>query len=174
MTIIWCMVPEIWHARHNFLSFWTIFFPFTHLTTHKIKIFRKWKKCLEILLFYACRINDNHMICGSWDMERDRKNFSHFGPFFPLHTPSNPKNQNFEKVKKNCVTDRIFVVLDPLLPFHTPTYTCVPYVPCSWDIECSKQNFLSFWAISYLLTQWNPEKSRFQKNEKKCLEASLF
>ena len=32
----------------NFLSFWTIFFPFTHLTAWKIKILKNWKNHLEI------------------------------------------------------------------------------------------------------------------------------
>ena len=39
--------------RHNFLSFWTIFCPFTPLTTRKIKILKKWKKYLEISSFYT-------------------------------------------------------------------------------------------------------------------------
>ena len=39
------------HNRQNFLSFWTIFCPFTHLTTQKIKILKKWKKCPDILSF---------------------------------------------------------------------------------------------------------------------------
>ena len=40
--------------RQNFLSFWTIFCPFTHpLTTQKIKILKNWKKHLEIS-FYTC------------------------------------------------------------------------------------------------------------------------
>ena len=34
--------------EHNFLSFWIIFDPFNPLTTRKIKILKKWKKCLEI------------------------------------------------------------------------------------------------------------------------------
>ena len=38
----------------NFLSFWTIFCPFTPLTTQKIKILKTWKNCLEILSFYTC------------------------------------------------------------------------------------------------------------------------
>ena len=78
---IWCMFPEIWRDRHNFLSFWTICCPFTHLPTHKIKLFRKRQKCLEILMFYAFSINYNHMICSSWDMEQDRQSFCHFSPF---------------------------------------------------------------------------------------------
>ena len=32
----------------NFLSFWTVFCPFTPLTTQKIKILKHWKKDLEI------------------------------------------------------------------------------------------------------------------------------
>ena len=37
-----CMVPDIWSATNkNFLSFWTVFCPFTPLTTHKIKILLK-------------------------------------------------------------------------------------------------------------------------------------
>ena len=40
-----------WDMKHdgqNLLLFWTIFCPFTHLTTRKIKILKKWKKLLEI------------------------------------------------------------------------------------------------------------------------------
>ena len=78
MMIIWCMVPEIMiygslqmctknhnhmmYASYNMecnthssLSFWTIFWPFTPLTTQKIIIFKKWKKCLclEISSFHT-------------------------------------------------------------------------------------------------------------------------
>ena len=41
------------HDRHNFLSFWTIFCPFTPLKAQKIKILKKWKKYLQILSFYT-------------------------------------------------------------------------------------------------------------------------
>ena len=33
-----------WCATENFLLFWTIFYPFTPLTTWKIKFLKKWKK----------------------------------------------------------------------------------------------------------------------------------
>ena len=42
------------HNRHNFLSFWTVFCPFTPLLTQKIKILKKWKKHLNIWSFYKC------------------------------------------------------------------------------------------------------------------------
>ena len=38
----------------HFLSFWTGFCSFTPLTTQKIKIWKKFKKCLETLSFYKC------------------------------------------------------------------------------------------------------------------------
>ena len=40
--------------RQSFLSFWTIFCPFTLLTTPKIKISKIYEKLLKILSFYTC------------------------------------------------------------------------------------------------------------------------
>ena len=57
------------------------FFPFSPLTTWKIKILTL--KHLEILSFYTFDII-----------------FCHSGPFFPFYPPMDPENQNFEKVKK--------------------------------------------------------------------------
>ena len=54
ITITWYMVPEVLSTTDNFLSFWTIFCPFTPLTVQKIKILKKWKKHLEISSFYIC------------------------------------------------------------------------------------------------------------------------
>ena len=47
---VWDMV----HDRCNYFSFWVIFCPFNPLTAQKLKIFKKWKKCLEISSFYIC------------------------------------------------------------------------------------------------------------------------
>ena len=48
----------------KFLSFWTIFCPFTPpLTTQKIKILKKMKKMPgDIIILHKCTINDNHMV----------------------------------------------------------------------------------------------------------------
>ena len=51
------MMYGLWDVeknRHNFLSFWTLFCPFTPLLTQKIKILKKWKINMKILLFYTC------------------------------------------------------------------------------------------------------------------------
>ena len=62
-----------WCATENFLLFWTIFYPFTPLTTWKIKFLKKWKKkkkkkSLEISSIYMCTENCDHMMYDSWDM----------------------------------------------------------------------------------------------------------
>ena len=43
---------DIVRDGQNFLKFWTTFRPFSPLTNWKIKILKKWKKCLEILPSY--------------------------------------------------------------------------------------------------------------------------
>ena len=56
----------------------------------------------DIIILHICTKNHNHMRYSSWDTEWDII-FCHFRPFFALLTPSpsnNPKNQNFEKMKK--------------------------------------------------------------------------
>ena len=98
MTNIWWMVPEILSTT-NIWSFWSIFLPFyTPIITQKIKILKTWKNHLEILSFYTCPINDNHMMYGSWDMKCDRQIFLSF--WMGFDPPNILKNQNFEKLKK--------------------------------------------------------------------------
>ena len=54
MTIFWRMVPEISNVTDNFLSFWTIFCPFTPPNNPKNQNFEKIKKKqVEILSFYT-------------------------------------------------------------------------------------------------------------------------
>ena len=93
---------DIERNRHNFLSFWTIFCPFASLTTQKIKILEKRKKTPgDIIILHKFTINDNHMMYSSWYMKRDGQNFLSFGTVFPPFYPhNNPKNQNYEKLKK--------------------------------------------------------------------------
>ena len=65
------MVLEIWSATDKNLLFWTIFCPFTPLTTQKIKILKKNEKKkqktkkLEDIIIHMCIINENHMMYGS-------------------------------------------------------------------------------------------------------------
>ena len=88
MTIIWCMVPELWNTTDIiFLSFWTIFYLFTPLTTCQIKILKKTKKPPgDIIILIECTINDNHMMYGSWDMKSNRQNFLSFWAILLIYT----------------------------------------------------------------------------------------
>ena len=47
MKIIWCTVPDIWSTTHNFLSFWTSFFPFYVLNNQENQNFEKIKTMPE-------------------------------------------------------------------------------------------------------------------------------
>ena len=89
------------HDRHNFFSSWTIFCLFTSPppTAQKIKILKKWKKCLEILSLYTSA-SKIMTICYTvpeiWHVMNVLAIF-HFGPFFALFPSNSPKNQNFKK-----------------------------------------------------------------------------
>ena len=93
---------DVERNEQNFFSFWIIFCRFASITTQKIRFSKKQKKTTgDIIILHLCTINDNHMMNGSWDMERDGQIFffilGHFLPFYPTN---NPQNQNFEKMKK--------------------------------------------------------------------------
>ena len=88
------------HDRQNFLSFWVLFCPFTPppppLTTQKIRIFKKWKKLLEILSFYIILLYDVCFLSyGGWQTGL----FVIFDHILPFYLHNNLKNQNFKKLK---------------------------------------------------------------------------
>ena len=120
-----------------------------------------------------CTINEDHMIYDSWDIRHDGQFLLHFGSFDP---PNNPKNQNFEEMKK--------APADTILHLRI-TYDDMIYG--SWDIEGDRRNFLSFWTIfcplTPLITQkikilktWKKWKNIFKNFQKmkKSLKISLF
>ena len=122
--------------RHNFLSFWTTFCPFTLLTTQKIKILKKWKKHLEILFYTS--VPKIMIICYTvpeiWCMTNVIFIF-HFGLFFALLQ----KNENFKKTK---TTPGGIIILQKC----TRNHDHMGY--CSWDMAHDKCNYyFSFWAI---------------------------
>ena len=91
------MIYGSWNIRwyrQKFLSFCAISCPFSPLTTKKIKILRLKRKKIHFINFinlYILTINDNHMMYGSWDIEREGQNFCHFRQFFALLTPLKTK-----------------------------------------------------------------------------------
>ena len=86
----------------------------------------------------------------------------HFLPFYP---PNNPKNQNFEKLKK---TPGDIIIL------HMCTINDNHMMYGSWDMEHDGQNFLSFWTVFCPFTPLTTWKIKILKNWKKYLEISSF
>ena len=113
------MVPEIWSVTENFMSFWTVFCPFTPLTTWKIKFKKKWKKMPGDIILHKCTKNHDHMLYFSWDMVCDRWNcyFSFWAIFCPLISLTAQKMNILKKWKK-CL-EILF-------------YICVPKIMIRW------------------------------------------
>ena len=79
---------DVWFLRYGvqmteFLSFWTIFCPFTPPSL-KSKFWKNEKTPGDIIILHKCTINDNHMMYGSWDKKRDGQNFLSFWTVFVL------------------------------------------------------------------------------------------
>ena len=92
----------------------------------------------DIITLHMRTINENQMIYGSWDMEHDKQNFCHFGPFLPFYAPNNPKNQNFEKMK-NTPGDITILNICAINDNHM--------MYGSWDIERDRPTILLFWTL---------------------------
>ena len=87
-----CGSCDIEGNKHNSLSFWTIFYPFTPLLIQKINILKKWKKkkkYMDISSFYK-RVTKTMIICYTvpemWCVA-DAVFIFHVGLFFALLPP---------------------------------------------------------------------------------------
>ena len=86
-------------------------------------------------------INDSHMIYGFSDIEYNRQNtFVILDCFLPFYPPNNPKNQNFEKLKK-----------DPgdIIILHKCSKNHGHMLYRSSGMARNRFNYFSFWAIFY-------------------------
>ena len=120
ITIIWCMLPEIWTTTNIFFG--------------------------DIILLHMHTINEDHMIYYPWDIRWYKQSFFVIlGHFLPFEPPNNLEKQNFEKIKKKpgyiitlhlCTTNdimiyaswdmecnrlNVFFILDHFLPFYPPS-----------------------------------------------------
>ena len=138
------------------------FCPFSLLTTWKIKILTLKKTPGDIIVLHMCTLNDNDMMYGSWDMERDRQSFFViFDHFLQLYPP----NQNFEKMKKTL--GHIFILQRCTTNDNHMMYG-------SWDIEHDGQIFLSFWTIFCHFIPLTTQKIKILKKWKKALRYYHF
>ena len=86
------------------------------------------------------------------------KIFCHFGLFFALLPPNNPKNQNFEKMKK-IPGGSIILNMSTINENHMYD---------SWDIERDRivSHFGTFFALLHPFPPNNPENQNFEKMKK--------
>ena len=153
---------DVERDRHNFLSFWTVFCRFTPIATRKIKIkkIKKNEKKMnktprDITIIYMCTIKWKSYDVwfrryGVWQA----KVFCHFGPFFALLPTSNPKNQNFEKMKKT--SGDIIILHRCIINNNRMMYG-------SWAISCDRQKFSSFWLMFYPFSPLTIQKIKILK-----------
>ena len=103
-----------------------------------------------------CTKSHNHMMYGSWDMECERQNFCHYGPFFMLFYPYGSRKSKFSENKRKCwkIILHMFTVTDSKMIYGFS------------DMECNRQDFLSNWTVFCPFTPSQP-KSKLWKTEKK-------
>ena len=95
---------DIEHDEQNFLSFWSIFYCFTPLTTQKIKILKNWNgKSRDIIILHKCSKNHDHMLYFSWDMVRNRCNYFSFWTIFCTFTPLTAQKIKIKKKRKKIL-----------------------------------------------------------------------
>ena len=183
ISTTWCMLPKIWSATENFLSFWVIFCPFTPLITPKIKIWKNCTNCLEILSF--SHVNHKWMLYDVWFLRykaSQRELLVILGQFFIFDSPNNLKNEKCEKMKKshgniiiihlcninyNHIYDvwflrygvgctELFVILGHFSP-SAPLKTYKIKTLIEWkkkDLEISSEFFCQFGLVYALYQNW--------------------
>ena len=140
------------------MSFLAIFYPFTlppnNLENQNTE---KMKRASGDVILHMCTKNDVWCMVPEIKGTTDRV-FCHFGPFLPFDPPNNPKNQNFEKMK----------VPGDIIISHLCTTNDGHMMYGSWDMECDRHNFLSFWASFCCFTPLTTWKIKMLKKWKKA------
>ena len=129
---------------------------FSLLTTWKIKIITLKKTLRDIIILHICTIF-TCMVPEIWSATDII--FCHSRPFFALLPPNNPKNQNFEKMKK---------LPGDIITFQTCDINGNHMMYGSWNIEHDGQNFLSIWTVLCTFTPLTTWKIKILKKFKKC------
>ena len=137
----------------RFWSFWTVFCPFTLLTTQKSKF---WKNEKNTWRHY--RFTEVYHKWQSYDVWFPRYEawqtefFVILDCFLPFYPTNNPKNQNFEKLKQ---------VFKDIIILHkcTKNNDCMLY--CSWNMVHNGCNcYFLFWSIFCPFTSLTTRKSK--------------
>ena len=120
-----------------------------------------------IIILQLCITNDDHIMDGSWDTEREQHNFL---LLCTIACPSTPlitrKIKILEKIKKS-LGDII------ILHKHTKTHDYMLY--CSWYMVRGGCNLhSSFWSIFCPNTPLTAQNTKVKRKWKKYLDVSSF
>ena len=162
MTIIWCMIPEIWvcHARLN-LDHFLPFYPTNNL---KNQNFEKLKKTPgDTTILHKCTKNHDHMLHWSWDMACDRYNC--YFSFGAISCPFTVWKKKFKKWRKQLEISFYKSVLKILIIGYT--------FPEIWHVTNVILIF-HFELFFFPFTTLTAQKIKFSIKWKKQLETSSF
>ena len=146
-----------YRVRQTFLWFWALFCPFSCLVPQKSKLLEIWKKELDMSPFHTYVLKITIIWCMAPEIWRATESIVILSHFLPLYYTDNLKNQNFEKMKK---TPWDIIIL------HMYTINENHMMYGSWNMECNRQNFYSFWNIFCPFAPNNPENQNFEKMKK--------
>ena len=166
ITIIWCMLPEIWNTRdlifYHFGSFFALLPHYWPQNKNLEKITKNWRYYPITLVHHKWR---QYSVWFLRYKAQQTEFFVILGYFLPFNLPNNLKNRNFEKMKKtreNIIILRLHTINDDHMMYG------------SWDMECHRQNFLPFQTIFCPFTTLTTQKIKILKKWKKCLYILSF
>ena len=154
MTIISCIVPQIWSATERIFCHSGLFFVLLPPTSNsqKNQNFEKMKTKPGVIILHMHTINDNHMSVAN-------RIFLSFWPIFALllppppppypYPPNNPKNQLFEKIKQ---------IPWDIIILHKCCKNHDHILYCSWDLVRNQKSFssLDLWFIKRRSGRFSP------------------
>ena len=132
-------------------------------------MYDKWKSCDVWFLKYEAWQTDFFVILDHFlpfclpnnpknqNFEKMKKTTGVLGYFLPFYLPNSPNNQNFEKMKKkNTWRYHHFTIV-----YHKS------WSYCSWDMVHVRYNYFSFWATVLPFYPPNsPKNPNLKQNEK--------
>ena len=158
MTIIQCMVSEVWSTTDRIFVILGRFLPFYPTNNPKNQDLEKMKKTPGDIILQMCTINDNHMMYGSWDMEHARQKFLSFWTIFCPFTLLT--TWKIKILKKGTPGDIIIL--------HKRTKNHDHMLHCSWDrMRDGCDFYFSFWAIFCHFTPITTKKIKIKKKREK-------
>ena len=158
MTIIWCMVPEIWSMIDRIFCHFGLFFALLPPNNKNLKFWKNeknsWRYYHFIHVYQKWQSYDVWFLRYWAQRTEFFVNLDHFLHFYPLN---NLKNQNFEKMKK---------IPGDIIILHKCTLNGNHMMYGSWDMKCGRQNYLSFWTVFCPFTTLTTPKIKIWKTEK--------